>query len=468
MDRRASWIAAQVGGRLVGADVDVSGPVVTDSREAAPGGLYVARRGERADGHAFVAAAARAGAVCAIVERETPDAGLAQIVVRESTVALGELAHAHLADLRLRGPLEVVAITGSAGKTTTKDLLAQVLARRAPAVWPRLSFNNEVGVPLTVLAADASTRFLILEMGASGPGHLRYLTGIAAPDVAVELMVGTAHLGGFGSRRGIMAAKAELVEGLRPGGTAVLNADDDMVRLMAPLAPGPVVWFSAEEGTPADVRALDIVMDEGDHASFILASSGEAAPVRLALVGRHHVHNALAAVAAALTLGLPLAAIADALSAAGPLSPHRMAVSELDLDGRRITLVDDSYNANPDSMRAGLDALHALARDGGRRTVAVLGEMLELGPDGARLHREVGERAAALGTDVVVAIGALAGALLEGVREEARTASVDTPEAAVALVPGILEDGDVVLVKGSNGSGAWQVADALRQAGGAR
>jgi UDP-N-acetylmuramoyl-tripeptide--D-alanyl-D-alanine ligase len=466
MDRRASWIATAVGGRLLGDDVTVGGPVVTDSREASPGSLYVARRGERADGHSFVASAAGRGAVCALVEHEVPGAGLAQIVVPGSTAALGALAHAHLEDLRREGPLDVIAITGSAGKTTTKDLLAQVLTRRAATVWPRMSFNNEVGVPLTVLGADAATRHLVLEMGASAAGDLASLTRIAAPDVAVELMVGTAHLGGFGSREGIMAAKAELVEGLRPGGTAVLNADDDMVMRMVPLAPGPVVRFSACQGVAAEIRARAIDVDEDDRASFTLEAPDGTARVRLRLVGRHHVRNALAAAGACHVLGIGVEEAAAGLSAAGPLSPHRMAVSDLVLDGRRVTLVDDSYNANPDSMRAGLEALRSLSR--GRRMVAVLGEMLELGPDADRLHREAGLRAAELGIGVVVALGPGAGALAGPELGGRRTAHVDTPEAAIDLVGGILEDGDVVLVKGSNGSGAWRVADALVQAGGAR
>lgn len=462
MDRQASWIARAVSGRLVGADVTVAGPVVTDSREAAPGSLYVARRGETTDGHLFVGGAHHAGAVCALVEHVV-DAPLTQIVVEDATAALGELARAHLADLRRRGPLDVVAITGSAGKTTTKDLLVQVLGAFAPTLAPKLSFNNEVGVPLTVLRADTSTRHLVLEMGASGPGHLAYLTRIAPPDVAVELMVGRAHLGGFGSQDDVARAKAELVLGLRAGGTAVLNADDARVAAMASLTDGPVVRFSTDPRTAADVWATEVGVDEGDRVSFVLHHHGGSAPVHLGLVGVHHVHNALAAAAAALVLGCELGEVARELSGAHALSPHRMAVTDLTLDGRHVTLVDDAYNANPDSMRAGLEAAAALAR--GRRLVAVLGEMLELGPTSDDIHREVGAAAARVGVSTLVTVGDGARALADALPEGTRVERAATAEQAESMLDPLLRDGDVVLVKGSNGSGAWRIADALVERG---
>ena len=210
MQTTAQWIAEAVSGRLVGPDVLVTGPVVTDSREAAEGSLYIARRGEAADGHTFVSGAVARGAVAVIVEHEVDEA-VAQIVVDDSTVALGALAHAHVEKLRRGGDLDVIAMTGSVGKTTTKDLLAQIMSEDGPTVAPKLSFNNEVGLPLTVLLADESTRHLVLEMGASGPGHITYLTNIVSPDVAIELCVGHAHVGGFGGFEGVAAAKAEPV-----------------------------------------------------------------------------------------------------------------------------------------------------------------------------------------------------------------------------------------------------------------
>ena len=462
MDRQASWVARAVQGHLVGADVAVTGPVVTDSREVTPGSLYVARRGETTDGHRFVPDARRGGAVCAIVEHPLEE-DLTQVVVPDATQALGDLARAHLADQRAHGPLDVVAVTGSAGKTTTKDLLVQVLSHYAPTLAPRLSFNNEVGVPLTVLRADATTRHLVLEMGASGPGHLTYLTRIAPPDVAVELMVGRAHLGGFGSQDDVARAKVELVQGLRPGGTAVLNADDPRVAAMAHLAPGPVVRFSTEPGAGIDVWATDVTVDSGDHVHFDLHHGDDSAPVRLGLVGVHHVHNALAAAATALTLGCDLPGVARWLGEARALSPHRMAVTELDLQGRRVTLVDDSYNANPDSMTAGLQAASALA--GGRRLVAVLGEMLELGPASEDIHREVARSAARVHTRVLVALGAGARPLAEAMPPGTTILTASTPDEALTGLEPHLRDGDVVLVKGSNASGAWRVAAALAERG---
>ncbi|MGO3797024.1 MAG: UDP-N-acetylmuramoyl-tripeptide--D-alanyl-D-alanine ligase, partial [Pauljensenia sp.] len=445
MDRDASWVAGAVSGRLVGPDVTITGPVVTDSREALPGSLYVARRGESTDGHAFARAAAEAGAVCALVEHPVEDAQLTQVVVGDSTRALGELAHAHLDDLRSRTEITVIAITGSVGKTTTKDLLAQVLGAHAPTIAPRLSFNNEVGTPLTVLRADTSTRYLVLEMGASGPGHLTYLTGIAAPDIAVELRVGSAHLGGFGSREGLARAKVELVDGELPGATTVLNADDDMVLAMASHAKGPVERFSGNEGVPAEIHALDITLDEDDRPSFTLVTPDGRAHVSLGLVGVHHVHNALAAATVCHVLGLGTVDIADSLSGAGALSPHRMAVSRVEVDGHPVTVIDDAYNANPDSMRAGLQALASLAH--GHRTIAVLGEMLELGDTSEALHRQVGDLAEQLGIDVVIVVGDAAGHLLEPLEGHALTGHAATAEEATAKVRELLSDGDVVLVK---------------------
>ena len=367
MQASAQWIAEAVSGRLVGPDVLVTGPVVTDSREAAEGSLYVARRGEAADGHAFVSGAVERGAVAVIVEHEVDEA-VAQIVVHDSTEALGALARAHVDKLRSGGDLDVIAMTGSVGKTTTKDLLLQIMSEDGPTVAPKLSFNNEVGLPLTVLLADDTTRHLVLEMGASGPGHITYLTDIVAPDVAIELCVGHAHVGGFGGFEGVAAAKAELIKGTRPGGPVILNTDDPNVEAMAPLATGEVIRFSASGDPRADVRALDVRLDRADRASFTLVAPQGQAQIDLKIVGRHHVANALAAAAGALTLGVGLETVAAVLSSARALSPHRMDVHELAVEGTEITLIDDSYNANLDSMRgAGLDRLGRSQDCGSRR-----------------------------------------------------------------------------------------------------
>ncbi|MEV7973105.1 UDP-N-acetylmuramoyl-tripeptide--D-alanyl-D-alanine ligase [Cellulomonas sp. NPDC089187] len=465
-----AWTAQQVaeatGGRLSQVDptVMITGPVVTDSRQVEPGSLFVALPGEHADGHDFAAAAVTdSGAHLVLAARELP--GVPSVIVEDVEVALGELARAVLAALReaaleTRETLTVIGITGSVGKTTTKDLLAQICASAGPTIAPEKSFNNEIGLPLTVLRADESTRFLVLEMGASGMGHLEYLTRIAPPDIAVVLVVGHAHLGGFGGIEAVAQAKSEIVSGLLPTGVAVLNADDSRVAAMASKAPGDVLTFGTTEA--ADVRALDLRVDRAGRAAFTLElRDGQRADVQLRLVGEHHAHNALAAAATALTAGLSLEQVATALSGAEALSPHRMHVVDRP-DG--ITVIDDSYNANPDSMRAALKALAVLAgRE--RRSVAVLGEMMELGPDSRVEHEAIGLQVVRLniGLTVVVGDGArpiAAGAVREGSWGE-EVLFVDDVDQAAQVLSEELRPGDVVLVKSSNGSGLWRLGDLL-------
>ena len=462
MRTSAQWIAEAVSGRLVGNDVGVTGSVVTDSREAQAGSLYVARRGESADGHAFVAGAVGRGAVAVIVEHEVDEA-VAQIVVEDSTEALGALARAHVEALRSTGALDVIAMTGSVGKTTTKDLLFQIMSADGPTVAPKLSFNNEVGLPLTVLQADETTRHLVLEMGASGPGHITYLTDIVSPDVAIELCVGHAHVGGFGGFEGVAAAKAELIKGTRPGGPVILNTDDPNVEAMAPLATGRVIRFSASGNERGDVVARDVRLDRADRASFTLVTPEGEAPIDLKIVGRHHVANALAAAAGALTLGVSLQTVAAVLSRARALSPHRMDVHELRVDGMDLTLIDDSYNANLDSMRAGIAALASIGRDSQR--IAVLGEMLELGEDSQSLHQQVGVLIADAGVETLIGLGTDAHYYLEGAPDVPNREVAADPQDAARLALEHAKDGAVVLVKGSFGSQSWQVADILREKG---
>ncbi|WP_176554789.1 UDP-N-acetylmuramoyl-tripeptide--D-alanyl-D-alanine ligase [Georgenia sp. 311] len=449
-------LAQAVGGRAVGVDPQqlVTSGVVTDSRLAEPGSVFVAVRGERTDGHDHAAAALAAGAVVVVAERPVEGP---HVLVTDSVVALGELAREVLRRLRAEGSLEVVGLTGSVGKTTTKDVLAQVLAHAGPTVAPRESFNNEIGLPLTVLSATRETRYLVLEMGASGPGHIDYLTRIAPLDVAVVLVVGHAHMGGFGTIDAVAHAKAEIVAGLRDGGTAVLNADDPRVRAMAAAAPGRVILFG--RGEDADVRATDVTLDEQARPSFVLHTDSSGArsrhEVSLALHGEHQVSNALAVAGAALALGLDAGAVARGLSRADRVSAHRMAVTHRP-DG--VVVLDDAYNANPDSMAAALRAAVAMPA---QRRVAVLGRMLELGEESERAHEDVGRLAAALGIDVLVAPGVTG----EQVRRGAGTGvEVHTPAdvgAAAELLDGLLRAGDLVLLKGSNGSGVWRLAERL-------
>ena len=480
MNLSLSQIAAAVGGRLIGPDATVTGPVVTDSRQASPGALFVAVHGERTDGHAHLGSAGALGAVGAIVSdlkaartglsvepaeaAESEDLPMGLVLVEDTVVALGALARTHLAGLRQGAVdcgerLTVVAMTGSVGKTTTKDLTRQLLAASGPTVAPRASFNNEIGLPLTVLEADESTRYLVLEMGASGSGHIAYLTDIAPLDAAGVLMIGHAHMGGFGSIEGVAAAKAEIIAGLLPEGTAILNADDARCAAMAELAPARVLTFSAQ-GEPADLQAENVVLDEAACAAFDLHLPGLDVPrrVQLAVAGAHNVANALAAAGLALAAGLEPELIAERLGSVSIESPHRMDVSELSGD---LLLIDDSYNANIDSMTAALAALPALA--GSRRRVVVVSEMLELGESSAADHARTGELAAQAGAAMLIGIGSTQEALDAARARGVEVVGFEDSATAISQIDALLSDGDAVLVKGSNGSGAWRLADHLKE-----
>lgn len=452
----AARLAEVTGGRLEGVDaeLEISGPVVIDSREAVPGSVFAALPGENADGHDFAAAAVANGASLVLASRTT---GTPSLVVEDVAAALGALARDHLARLR-HGGIRVVGVTGSVGKTTTKDLLLQVLGASGPTVAPVASFNNEIGLPLTVLRADEETRFLVLEMGAAALGELTYLTSVAPPDVAVVLRVAHAHVGGFGGIEAVARAKSEIVQGLVPGGVAVLNADDDRVAAMAPLA-GRAVLFG--ESPKARVRAEDLALDAAGRATFTLVDGEERAPVHLRLVGRHHATNALAAAAVALELGVPLAEVARRVAEARPLSAHRMHVVDRP-DG--VTVIDDSYNANPDSMRAALQTL-AVVAGRTRRSVAVLGEMLELGEEHREAHDAIGRLCVRLNVGLTVVVGKGARPILDAAAHEGswgdEVVGVDTVEEARAFLAESLRPGDVVLVKSSHGAGLWRLADAL-------
>ncbi|WP_337059655.1 UDP-N-acetylmuramoyl-tripeptide--D-alanyl-D-alanine ligase [Kineococcus sp. G2] len=462
----AAEVAELAGGRLAAgaATVLVDGPVVVDSRRAEPGALFVALPGARVDGADHAAAAVAAGAVLVLAQRpvQVPD-GTAVVLVEDGVAALGRLAAGVLERLRTGGGgPRVVGVTGSAGKTTTKDLLAAVLAPLGPVVAPRGSFNNEVGAPLTVLRADASTAALVVEMGARGAGHIAALCRLARPVTGVVLNVGAAHAGEFGSLEATAAAKGELVEALPADGVAVLNADDARVAAMASRTAARTVTFGL--GPAADVRAEDVRTDELARPAFTLRTPTGTAEVRLRLHGEHQVPNALAAAAVALELGVGLDDVAAALSAAEAASPGRMQVVQRP-DG--VTVVHDAYNANPDSVRAALKALVGMA--GGRRTWAVLGEMLELGPASRDEHDAVGRFAVRLDVSKLLVVGSGArpvytGAVMEGSWGEEAAFAADADEAG-ALLAEQLRPGDVVLVKASNGAGLGRLAERLLAGG---
>lgn len=438
-------IAAVVGGTVEGhSAVTVTAPAMLDGRQAEPGGLFAAFAGEHADGHDYADQAGRAGAVAVLGSRPTP---LPTVVVEDPQVALQALA-AHVV-ARLRDRLTVAGVTGSRGKTSTKDLLAAVLSSTAPTIATSGSLNNELGVPLTMLRAGEATRFLVLEMGARRIGDIAALAGLAAPNIAVVLNVGQAHLGHFGSRKAIARAKGELVQGLAPGGTAVLNADDPRVAAMRALTDGPVLTFGRAEH--ADVRVTGLALDRLGRPSFTLRTADASARVTLPFVGAHQALNASAAAAAGLAAGVPLDVASAAFSTAS-LSKWRLELREL---AGGAVLLNDSYNADPDSARAALDALAAI--EGGRR-IAVLGEMLELGDDSEAEHRAVGEYAASR-ADVVAAVGEVARPIADGAGQ--RAVALPGNDAAVDWLRTHLAVGDVVLVKASRAARLDEVTAAL-------
>ncbi|HJQ45150.1 MAG TPA: UDP-N-acetylmuramoyl-tripeptide--D-alanyl-D-alanine ligase [Amycolatopsis sp.] len=476
-------IASIVGGRLHATDGSpvVTGSVEFDSRRLTPDGLFLALPGEKVDGHTFAAQAVQAGATGVLAAREV---GAPSIIVpplppgqanerafalagdRDGSgaavlAALGKLAR-HVVTVLSRGQLTVVGVTGSSGKTSTKDLIAQLLEQLGPTVAPPGSFNNELGHPWTALRADETTRHLVLEMSARGPGHVAELATIAPPRIGVVLNVGSAHVGEFGSREGIAKAKGELVEALPADGLAVLNYDDPLVAAMASRTKARIVGVG--EHPEAHVRAEDITLDEHARASFRLVTAHGAAPVTLPLYGEHHVGNALAAAAVALELGSSVEDVADRLSQVERRSARRMEVTTR-ADG--VTFLNDSYNANPESVRAALKTLASASR--GRRSWAVLGVMAELGADSVSAHDEIGRLAVRLNIDKLVVVGEQAAAMHQGASHEGswgeESVLVADTDAAVELLREQLSPGDVVLVKASKVAELWRVADALLEDG---
>ena len=444
-------IADVVGGVAHG-EATVTGGAFLDTRTPEPGGLFVAVVGEHVDGHDYAATARDAGAAAALGSRPTE---LPTVVVDDVTAALGRLAR-HVVD-RLPDVV-VLAMTGSQGKTGTKDYLAHVLGEAGPTVATRGNFNNELGVPLTVLRATPETRYLVVEMGARGVGHVAELCRIAPPRVAAVLNVGTAHIGEFGSREAIALAKGEIVEALPPDGTAVLNADDDLVVAMAPRTRATVTTFGS---APADVAVGEVTADEIGRQSFELTYRGSGATVHLAQVGAFQWRNAAAAAAMALAAGVDLDTVAEALGDAAPASRWRMELGERP-DG--LVVINDAYNANPESMRAALETLAGIGARSGRRTVAVLGEMFELGDGAVAAHTGVGAYAAQVGVDVLVTVGAAAGAMAAGF-DAAGSAGVSITTAgrdeATDWLRHNVSAADVVLVKASRGAALELVADDL-------
>lgn len=494
-------IARVTGGTLsesADPEATVSSYVEFDSRKITAGGLFVALPGSNVDGHDFAESAIERGAVGALTAR---DVGVPAVVLppveqiegdnsdlaagdpdgsaRAVVAGMAKLA-AHVARTLVdKHGLRIAGVTGSAGKTSTKDLIAAVLSRGGETVAPPGSFNNEIGLPYTVLRCTEDTDFLVAEMSARNIGHIAQLASIAPPSIGVVLNVGSAHLGEFGSRENIAKAKGELVEALPSDGVAILNADDNLVASMAPRTQGRVVRFSAERtsrGGDAEYFATDIELDDVARATFTMHSpAGEPQRVELKVFGAHQVSNALAAAAVGIEAGLDAATVANALSNAHSVSVNRMDVNTR-ADG--LTVINDAYNANPDSMRAGIAALGftAAARPG-VRSIAVLGEMGELGSDSVEAHRALGDELARYRVTHLVAVGESEETRVLADRAFERgidTRSAVDVESAAEIVGEIVssapageenwrtrEDRDVVLVKASNAAGLWRVAEIL-------
>ncbi len=447
-------VAAATGGAILDGDPDLAvDSVAVDSRRTEPGALFVALRAER-DGHDFAAGAVAAGAAAVLVERPVAElpAGTAMVRVADTGAALSALG-AHARD-RLAETVPVVGITGSTGKTSTKDLSAGALAAAFPVTASPASWNNEIGVPLTLLATDTTSGAVVLEMGARGKGHIAALCAVARPTIGVITNIGIAHAEFFGTRQDVALAKGELMEALPAEGTAVLNADDDTTPDLAARTAAAVLTVGF--GAGADVRIGDVRLDDDLRPSFDLHTPwGDADLGPLAMRGAHQAVNAALAVAVAGVLGVSPEAAASGLAGATG-SSWRM---ELVRTPGGLLVLNDAYNANPTSMAAALQALAAL---GAGRRFAVLGHMAELGAQSDELHRQMGRQAVNCLLKMLVVVGREAAGLAAAARDGGLdVVEVDTAEEALALVSGEVLPGDAVLVKASRVVGLERLAAAL-------
>jgi UDP-N-acetylmuramoyl-tripeptide--D-alanyl-D-alanine ligase len=451
------WIAEVCGGRVAGDGATRVDRIARDSREDVRGALYVALRGETHDGHAFLADAARAGAAAALVEegrfREADLRGMAAVVVADAVAAIGALARAH----RRRMPARVVGLTGSCGKTATKDLLAAVLSRVGPTCATAGNLNNHIGVPFTLFDLRPEHRFAVVEMGCNHRGEIANLASIAEPDAGLITCVAPAHLEGLGSLEGVARAKGELFLALdRPGAVAVVNADDPLV---AALPTGRARRLTAGESAGADVRFEVLRLTEKGPRLRLLFPDAHAVDADVPLPGRHQAANAALAAAAAWAVGASLAAVAEGLALVAP-GEHR---GQILSSPRGVRILDDTYNANPASVRRALETLETVAGTG--RKVAILGEMLELGEAAPDQHGAVGEAAGRAGLGLLACVGPSArhvaeGAKAAGMSDEAVLVFVEF-EALLESLDGLLRPGDRVLVKGSRGMRMERVVERI-------
>jgi UDP-N-acetylmuramoyl-tripeptide--D-alanyl-D-alanine ligase len=457
---KLSEIASAIDGALVGADVEVFGSVETDSRLISSGSLFFAKPGEVTDGHNFIAAAREMGAVGAVVEHIVDDA-TSQVVVTDAVAALGKLAKFVIAKLHSAGRLKVIAVTGSNGKTSTKNMLRAVLEKFGSTVAPIESYNNEVGAPISMLKANFETDFLVAELGAGGPDSIKYLAEMCEPDIGIVLKVGLAHVGEFGGIESTFQIKSELVRALADSAKLILNFDDPLVSTMAELTNAKTIYFGTDNA--CSVAGTDIrVTLEGTKFQLWLdqKSFGE---VTLKILGEHQVMNALASLAAAKTLGLDLVKAVSALEEMQLAERWRMQL----LPGPNGShVINDAYNASPDSMRAALQTLATLGRQG-HRTIAVLGEMAELGAESIHQHDEIGRLVVRLNIDQLFVVGQGAklihlGAMQEGSWDN-ESKFIESIDEALEQVRGLLGSGDIVLVKSSKSANLRFLGDALAE-----
>lgn len=458
---KLSEISEIINGTLQGKDELVFGSVETDSRLVSAGALFVAKPGEVTDGHNFLESAKQLGAVGAIVERYIDDIDLPQILVADAVKALGKLAKAVLAVVRKDGKLQVIGITGSNGKTSTKNMLRAILQKFGETVAPIESYNNEVGAPISVLKINRDTKFLVAELGAGGVGSIAYLADITNPDIGVVLKVGLAHVGEFGGIEVTSKIKAELVKALKPEATFVYNYDDGEVSAMTSLTQAHKVSFgtNSEANYYFDKVDLSIAGTTAD----IHYPEGETSRLTLRILGEHQLMNATAAIAVADRLGLPRPEVRKALENLPLAERWRMQLSNRS-DG--ISIINDAYNASPDSMKAALQTLAHLGKSG-RRTIAVLGEMAELGEYSKEAHDQIGRLVVRYNIDRLVVVGQGAklihmGAMFEG-SWDGESIYFDSSSEALEYIRGMLISGDIVLVKSSKSANLRHLGDDLME-----
>ncbi|MEY3855868.1 MAG: hypothetical protein RJA45_338 [Actinomycetota bacterium] len=456
---KLSEIAAFVDGQLHGSDELVFGSVETDSRLVSGGTLFVAKPGEVTDGHKFLDSAKNLGAVGAIVEHIVSDVDLPQIVVEDSVAALGKLAKAVLARVKSAGNLKVIGITGSNGKTSTKNMLRAVLEQFGETIAPIESYNNEVGAPISVLKIDESTKYLVAELGAGGVGSIAYLADITNPDIGVVLKVGLAHAGEFGGIEVTAKIKSELVKALKSDDTFVYNFDDASVAEMTALTSG--AKFSFGTNSAANIYFDNVNLSIQGTSADIHYSDGEIARLTLHILGEHQLMNATATIAVAEQLGLPRIQVRQALEKMPLAERWRMQLTNR-VDG--ISIINDAYNASPDSMKAALQTLAHLGKSG-RRTIAVLGEMAELGEYSKESHDQIGRLVVRYNIDRLVVVGQGAklihmGAMFEG-SWDGESIYFDSSSEALDYIRGMLISGDIVLVKSSKSANLRHLGDDL-------